>query len=53
MNNYISKFSVYETHFARVDKWANVEWQDNKPSQLLPALAALGLIACLVLLMFI
>jgi hypothetical protein len=53
MNNYISKFSVYETHFARVDKWANVEWQDSKPSQLFPVLAALGFIVCLVLLMFI
>jgi hypothetical protein len=30
MNEYLSKYSKYQTHFERVDQWSEVQFQDDE-----------------------
>lgn len=55
MNEYISKYSKYDTHFNRRDIWQHVAWADDEPQTplWLKILTGAGMVLVLIVLLFI
>ena len=54
MNQYISRYARHDTHFNRTDPFSNNDWkEENTIPTWIKWCASIGLIACLVVILFI